>query len=83
MASSFAKGGEPIMAKDPVCGMEVDEQRATRQNEHQGRTYYFCSPGCQQRFEENPTRYSDPRTARQDVTRQLTVQPGEGGPCVR
>jgi hypothetical protein len=37
MASSFAKGGEPIMAKDPVCGMEVDEQRAARQNEHQGR----------------------------------------------
>jgi YHS domain-containing protein len=83
MASSFAKGGEPIMAKDPVCGMEVDEQRAARQNEHQGRTYYFCSPGCQQRFEEDPTRYSDPRTARQDATRQLTVQPGKGGPCVR
>jgi P-type Cu+ transporter len=52
MASSFAKGGEPIMAKDPVCGMEVDEQRAARQNEHQGRTYYFCSLGCQQRFTE-------------------------------
>ena len=34
MASSFAKGGEPIMAKDPVCGMEVDEQGAARQNEH-------------------------------------------------
>jgi len=83
MASSFAKGGELIMAKDPVCGMEVDEQRAARKNEHQGRTYYFCSPGCQQRFEEDPTRYSDPRTARQDATRQLTVQPGEAGPCVR
>ena len=70
------------MAKDTVCGMEVDEQRAARTSEYKGRTYYFCSPGCQQRFEEDPARHTDPRTAQEDATRQLTVQPGEGGPCV-
>ena len=70
------------MAKDLVCGMEVDEQRAARKSAHKGRTYYFCSPGCQQRFEEDPARYTDPRTAQEDTTRQLTVQPGESGPCV-
>ena len=70
------------MAKDPVCGMEVDEQQA-RKSEYQGRTYYFCSPGCQQRFEGDPTRYADPRMAQREATHRLTVQPGEGGPCVR
>jgi Cu+-exporting ATPase len=71
------------MAKDVVCGMEVDEQRAARKIEYEGRSYYFCSPGCQQRFEADPARYSDPRMAQEDATRQLTIQPGEGGPCVR
>ena len=70
------------MAKDLVCGMEVDERRAARKSEYKGRTYYFCSPGSQQRFEEDPARHTDPRTAQEDATRQLTVQPGEGGPCV-
>jgi len=83
MAFSSEKGDEPIMAKDPVCGMEVDEQPAARKSEYQGHTYYFCSPGCQQRFEADPTRYTDPRTTQQDATRRLTVQPGESGPCVR
>jgi YHS domain-containing protein len=83
MALYFERGGELIMAKDPMCGMEVDEERAAGKREYQGRIYYFCSSDCQQRFEEDPTRYADPRSAQQDATRQLTLQPGEGGPCVR
>jgi YHS domain-containing protein len=71
------------MAKDVVCGMEVDEQQAAGRREYQGRTYYFCSPSCQQRFEDDPRRYADVRTAQEDATHQLTVQPGESGPCVR
>ena len=71
------------MAKDIVCGMEVDEPRAARKSDSEGRSYCFCSPGCQQRSEADPARYSDPRTAHQEATHQLTVQPGEGSPCVR
>jgi Cu+-exporting ATPase len=63
--------------------MEVDEQRVAGKIEYEGRSYYFCSPACQQRFEADPGRYSDPRTAQEDATRQLTIQPGEGSPCVR
>jgi Cu+-exporting ATPase len=70
------------MAKDIVCGMEIDEQRAASEREYQGRTYYFCSVACQQRFDADPVRYADPRTAHEDATHQLTIQPGEGGPCV-
>jgi YHS domain-containing protein len=71
------------MAKDVVCGMEVDEQQAAGRSKYQGRTYYFCSPSCQQCFEDDPRRYADVRTAQEDATHQLTVQPGESGPCVR
>jgi Cu+-exporting ATPase len=45
------------MAKDPVCGMQVDEQRAAGKQEYQGQTYYFCSAGCAQQFERDPQRY--------------------------
>lgn len=45
------------MAVDPVCGMEVDENEAKWTVEHDGKTYYFCSPGCLKAFEESPEQY--------------------------
>ena len=46
------------MEKDPVCGMQVDPKAAPNKSSHQGKTYYFCSPACQQTFEKNPGRYA-------------------------
>jgi len=37
------------MAKDPVCGMIVDEKKALH-SEIGSRDFYFCSPVCQQTF---------------------------------
>ena len=37
------------MATDPICGMEVDEKTALSA-EYEGKTYYFCSPGCREQF---------------------------------
>lgn len=48
------------MAKDPVCGMDVDPATAKQKAEHQGKTYYFCSLGCKKSFEANPARFLDP-----------------------
>ena len=45
------------MAKDPVCGMQVDEKKAAGKSEYQGQTYYFCSPGCKQSFDKEPQKY--------------------------
>jgi Cu+-exporting ATPase len=45
---------------DPVCGMTVDPARAKGQHEHQGTTYYFCSPACGARFIADPARYLAP-----------------------
>lgn len=45
------------MAKDPVCGMDVDEKKAAGQSEYQGKTYYFCSTGCKKSFDKEPEKY--------------------------
>jgi len=46
-----------MTAIDPVCKMEVEVETARYKSEHAGRTYYFCSAGCQRSFEEDPHRY--------------------------
>jgi len=45
------------MAKDPVCGMSVDEKTAKFKSEHMGKTYYFCSQMCKTTFDKNPAKY--------------------------
>ena len=46
-----------LMAKDPVCGMEVDEKSAAAIAEYKGKKYYFCAEGCRKEFEKNPKKY--------------------------
>ena len=38
------------MARDPVCGMYVDEEHAAFTSEIDGKTYYFCSESCMLTF---------------------------------
>jgi membrane fusion protein, copper/silver efflux system len=48
------------MAKDPVCGMNVDPTNASDAGlklEHAGKTYFFCSKDCKEKFAANPGRY--------------------------
>lgn len=45
------------MAVDPVCEMDIDEEKAAGRTEYEGKTYYFCSPGCKEKFVENPEEY--------------------------
>lgn len=42
------------MAKDPVCGMNVDEKKAAASSDYKGQTYYFCSRGCKVAFDKDP-----------------------------
>ncbi len=49
------------MAKDPICGMVVDKATALK-SERAGRTYYFCSVGCQKTFENPETELKSMRT---------------------
>ena len=45
------------MAKDPVCGMEVDEKKAAATSVYHGMTYYFCAAACKATFLKAPERY--------------------------
>jgi YHS domain-containing protein len=54
--------GEPVVAPapvlapgpgetDPICGMRVEPARAAATSVRDGKTIYFCSVGCRDRFE--------------------------------
>jgi YHS domain-containing protein len=43
--------------KDPVCGMTVDRQTSTAASTYRGKTYYFCSASCRDKFEASPEKY--------------------------
>jgi YHS domain-containing protein len=45
-------------AVDPVCGMKVSKKSPGGGTaEHDGKTYYFCGPGCRAEFQEDPQGY--------------------------
>lgn len=46
------------MARDPVCGMMVDEKSAKHKMDYKGKTYFFCSPGCLDDFRANAAKYA-------------------------
>lgn len=46
------------MARDPICGMEVNPDEAIEDARYQGTTYYFCSAECAEKFESDPERYA-------------------------
>ena len=62
LRSLFAR---PATATDPVCGMTVDTARPGGGTcVHEGKTYYFCGPGCRTAFAQEPQAYlsGDKRT---------------------
>src|SRR5271157_4318843 len=46
-----------VSVKDPVCGMAVNPVEARGKADHEGETYYFCSPGCMHKFVSSPEKY--------------------------
>jgi Cu+-exporting ATPase len=47
----------PAKHKDPVCGMTVDSEKTAGKVEHAGKTYYFCSRNCAERFSDKPEKF--------------------------
>jgi Cu+-exporting ATPase len=45
-------------AIDPVCGMTVTPETAAGTAVYDGRTYYFCSRACRDRFQADPEQYT-------------------------
>jgi Cu+-exporting ATPase len=42
---------------DPVCGMSVNPATAGGSASYDGKAYYFCSPHCLHKFQEDPEQY--------------------------
>jgi len=53
---AVARAERAATAVDPVCGMTVDPATA-RHTQHAGHNHYFCSAGCQTKFDADPQRY--------------------------
>ena len=53
-----------LILKDPICGMEVNEQ-SSHSTQYDGTKYYFCSQHCKEKFNVNPPSF----------IRELSVQP--------
>jgi YHS domain-containing protein len=47
------------MAKDPVCGMNVEEDNAAATSIYKDKTYYFCSTHCKVNFDKEPEKYTE------------------------
>ncbi len=52
-----ATAAAPAEVLDPVCGMTIAPEDAAGHVEHHGRTYYFCSQNCLDRFQPNPSAF--------------------------
>jgi P-type Cu+ transporter len=60
---------------DPVCGMTVAPETASAEYDYEGKTYYFCSIGCKERFTAEPEKYLKKELAVHPIHR--TVKHGE------
>ncbi len=60
MTHDQVSGGEAATGttqRDPVCGMSVAPGSTPHRHEVGGQTYYFCSPGCRERFAADPASF--------------------------
>ena len=44
------------MARDPVCGMQVDEKSGVK-SVVGGKEVYFCCSHCKSRFDKDPSKF--------------------------
>ena len=59
MPARLTRPREIHMARDPVCGMEVNEETATNTSEYEGTKYYFCCGGCKATFDRDPEKFTN------------------------
>lgn len=52
---------------DPVCGMQVNPEKAAASSEYQGKTYFFCCAGCKKKFDAAPGQYLAPQPKQPEI----------------
>ncbi|MBI4774699.1 MAG: L-lactate dehydrogenase [Deltaproteobacteria bacterium] len=61
------------MARDPVCGMEIEGQEGRYGAQYMGENFSFCSEDCKTKFEGNPQKYSDAMETPVSTTRKVVI----------
>jgi P-type Cu+ transporter len=69
---TFVSEPSPELHRDPVCGMDVSPKTAAGVEQHDGRTYYFCSKSCHERFRDNPRQFLTTSPGRPNSPAQQT-----------
>ena len=57
----LSSGQHAVALRDPVCGMELDPNRASsagHSEKYQGEVFQFCSDKCQKKFQQDPAKYA-------------------------
>jgi P-type Cu+ transporter len=68
----------PLVEKDPVCGMSVRDPLHAPNVEYSGKMYFFCSPGCGVRFKKDPDKFLQaPGTAAMSSSEHQHDQPAK------
>ncbi len=65
------------MAKDPICGMEVDEKKAKFSTVKDGKRYYFCSKNCHDKFQKDSLKYINSDSLK---NKSLKLKPNDNEP---
>ena len=89
-----ASGITGKIGRDPVCRMNIDEDRAKAEGnvrEYKGKSYFFCSPECRDEFGKDPERYLKsapaqgvmPPAGSQDAAVKHAPRPRRGFPAAR
>ena len=45
------------MVTDPVCKMQIDENKAAGKSDYKGKTYYFCAQQHKDQFDQAPSTF--------------------------
>ena len=72
------KGRKRMMAKDPVCGMEVDSKKAAGNSAYKGETVYFCSLKCKEKFDKEPEQFAMGSTEKRMPARKSMIDAAPG-----
>ncbi|HZD66827.1 MAG TPA: permease [Acidimicrobiales bacterium] len=72
-------GGGRGYARDPVCGMQVEQLSAPASRTHAGSRWFFCSDACAARFDRQPDRFAGPTGAACDQEGPTDRSGPEGG----
>jgi len=71
----------PARAVDPICGMTVEPWTAAGQHTFAGRTYWFWSLSCLERFRADPQRWLLPRDQQPAAPEPAAGPPGAEYVC--